>query len=175
MAFNKFILRISLRLVLIFTAMLVLSLVIGQQARLFTVLGVGLILMRTAWHVVRPAWSQLTDASLAEGDVAAIVDVLKGFSGEYIDIHDVRTRSAGAEWHVDFHLVVRPETTVLAAHELCDRIEEAVESRFPEAVLNIHVEPRAEAVAGVPGSQNVHMKRGQGELGSVEPPPSTPE
>jgi len=37
--------RISIRLVLIFLAMLALALVIGEQARLFTVLGVGLILL----------------------------------------------------------------------------------------------------------------------------------
>ncbi len=45
MAFNKYILRISLRLVLIFLAMLALALVIGEQARLFTVLGVSLLLL----------------------------------------------------------------------------------------------------------------------------------
>ncbi len=45
MAFNKYTLRISVRLVLIFMAMLALTLVIGQQARLFTVLGVSLILI----------------------------------------------------------------------------------------------------------------------------------
>jgi nitrogen fixation/metabolism regulation signal transduction histidine kinase len=45
MEFNKYTLRISFRLVLIFMAMLALALVIGQQARLFTVLGVSLILI----------------------------------------------------------------------------------------------------------------------------------
>ena len=45
MAFNKYILRISFRLILIFAAMLALTLVIGKQARLFTVLGVSLILI----------------------------------------------------------------------------------------------------------------------------------
>ena len=45
MAFNKYTLRISFRLILIFAAMLALALVIGEQARLFTVLGVSLILI----------------------------------------------------------------------------------------------------------------------------------
>ena len=45
MAFNKYTLRISFRLVLIFMAMLALATVIGKQARLFTVLGVSLILI----------------------------------------------------------------------------------------------------------------------------------
>jgi len=45
MAFNKYMIRISLRLALIFLAMLALALVIGKQARLFTVAGVSLILL----------------------------------------------------------------------------------------------------------------------------------
>jgi two-component system nitrogen regulation sensor histidine kinase NtrY len=45
MGFNKYMIRILIRLVLIFLAMLALTLVIGQQARLFTVLGVSLILL----------------------------------------------------------------------------------------------------------------------------------
>ncbi|UCG32949.1 MAG: cation transporter [Phycisphaerales bacterium] len=123
-------------------------------------LGVGLILMRTAWNVTRPAWCQLTDASLAAKDVAAITDVLKDFSGEYIEIHDVRTRAAGVEWHVDFHLVVGPETTVHEAHELCDRLERAVAARFPEAVLTIHVEPQTLAAGRPLRSRQVYLKRG---------------
>jgi len=45
MGFNKYMIRISIRLVLIFVAMLVLALVIGKQARLFTVAGVSLLLL----------------------------------------------------------------------------------------------------------------------------------
>jgi two-component system nitrogen regulation sensor histidine kinase NtrY len=45
MGFNKYMLRISVRLILIFVAMLALALVIGEQTRLFTILGVSLILL----------------------------------------------------------------------------------------------------------------------------------
>jgi two-component system nitrogen regulation sensor histidine kinase NtrY len=44
MIFNKYMLRISIRLILIFIVMLALILVIGRQARLFSVLGISLIL-----------------------------------------------------------------------------------------------------------------------------------
>jgi len=45
MVFNKYMVRVSVRLILIFLAMLALALVIGQQARLFSVLGVSIILI----------------------------------------------------------------------------------------------------------------------------------
>ncbi len=45
MVFNKYMLRILIRLVLIFLAMLALALLIGKDARLFSVLGVSLVLL----------------------------------------------------------------------------------------------------------------------------------
>ena len=45
MAFNKYMIRISIRLILIFLAMLALTLIIGEQARLFSVLSVSLLLL----------------------------------------------------------------------------------------------------------------------------------
>jgi len=45
MVFNKYMLRISIRLILIFMAMLALALVIGEQARLFSVVGISLVLL----------------------------------------------------------------------------------------------------------------------------------
>lgn len=45
MVFNRYMIRITIRLVLIFLAMLALVLIIGQQGRLFSVLGISLILL----------------------------------------------------------------------------------------------------------------------------------
>lgn len=45
MVFNKYMLRITIRLILIFLAMLALALLIGREARLFSVLGIALILL----------------------------------------------------------------------------------------------------------------------------------
>ena len=44
MIFNRYMVRISVRLILIFLSMLTLALFIGQQARLFSVAGIGIIL-----------------------------------------------------------------------------------------------------------------------------------
>ena len=126
-------------------------------------LGVGLMLVRTAWGVTKPAWRQLIDASLATTDMDAITGILNRFSREFVEIHDVRTRAAGAEWHVDFHLVLRPETTVHEAHALCDRLERAVADRFPEAVLTIHVEPQPGVAESSSQSSQVYLKRGANE------------
>ncbi|MEA3463057.1 MAG: ATP-binding protein [Bacteroidota bacterium] len=53
MVFNKYMLRISIRLILIFIVMLALTLVIGEQARLFSVVGVSLILVALITELFR--------------------------------------------------------------------------------------------------------------------------
>jgi nitrogen fixation/metabolism regulation signal transduction histidine kinase len=53
MAFSKYTIRISVRMILIFGAMLALVLAIGEQARLFSVLGLSLILLTLILELFR--------------------------------------------------------------------------------------------------------------------------
>ena len=68
-----------------------------------------------------------------------------------LEAHDVRTRSAGQATFIDFHLVVPGAMTVEDSHAICDRLETALETTIPGAVVTIHVEPGEEAKArGLP-------------------------
>jgi divalent metal cation (Fe/Co/Zn/Cd) transporter len=53
----------------------------------------------------------------------------------------MRTRTAGPQTFIEFHLVVPGEMTVNAAHEICDRIEDALEKELANSDVVIHVEP----------------------------------
>lgn len=110
---------------------------------------VGAALLKTAWDVLKTAFGQLTDQALPEDDLRAIADELEQFRDEFIEMHEIRSRAAGAERHLDVHLVVAPQTTVQASHDLCDRIEQAIADRFPDTFVTIHVEP-AEKATGEP-------------------------
>jgi divalent metal cation (Fe/Co/Zn/Cd) transporter len=46
---------------------------------------------------------------------------------------------------IDFHLVVPSSMSVAAAHEICDRLEHAIKTEFPDALISIHVEPDDQA------------------------------
>ena len=50
-------------------------------------------------------------------------------------------RHAGRRTFVDFHLVVPGDMTVTEAHEICDRIEDALMAEVEDALISIHVEP----------------------------------
>jgi divalent metal cation (Fe/Co/Zn/Cd) transporter len=57
----------------------------------------------------------------------------------------LRTRHAGRATFIEFHLVMPGETTVAAAHDVCDRIEAALKAAIADAVITIHIEPEHKA------------------------------
>jgi len=61
----------------------------------------------------------------------------------------LKTRRAGAAAFIDFHVVVPASMSVGAAHEICDRLEDAIRGVIPGATLAIHVEPESEQAHGV--------------------------
>ncbi|WOK35509.1 cation diffusion facilitator family transporter [Sphingomonas sp. C3-2] len=56
-------------------------------------------------------------------------------------IHDLRTRSSGAQDFVQFHIWVPGDMTVSAAHRITERIERDLEAAFPKAEILIHLDP----------------------------------
>ncbi len=62
-----------------------------------------------------------------------------------LEVHDLRTRHAGAMTFLEFHLVVPGAMTVAAAHVICDRIEEGLKAEMHGVITTIHVEPEGKA------------------------------
>lgn len=62
-----------------------------------------------------------------------------------LEAHDLRTRHAGRQSFLEFHLVVPAAMTVAEAHEICDRIEGAFRADMAHFTVNIHVEPEHKA------------------------------
>jgi cation diffusion facilitator family transporter len=66
------------------------------------------------------------------------------------DCHAVRVRRAGPVFFVDLHVTVDGEQTLRAAHDLSERIEEAVREVLPEADITVHPEPTPPPVQPAP-------------------------
>ncbi|MDQ0447264.1 cation diffusion facilitator family transporter [Methylobacterium aerolatum] len=114
----------------------------------------GLVALNILWsgyRMVRESVDGLMDRA-ASPEVIGQVRTLISTHGEgALEAHDVRTRSAGQATFVDFHLVVPGEMTVAESHAICDRLEDALETTIPGAVVTIHVEPGDKAKArGLP-------------------------
>ncbi len=96
-------------------------------------------------YVIRDSVGGLMDAAPA----AEIVERIRVLVGQHadgaIEAHDLRTRHAGRLTFLEFHLVVPGDMTVSDAHDICDRVEEALRAEMEGLMITIHVEPEGKA------------------------------
>jgi len=104
-------------------------------------LGVAICLVFIGLHIFREVLRQFTDAALPREDLDQIAKLLAPMSDRFVEIHGLRTRQAGAERHIEMHLVVLPETSVEVAHRIGHEIEEAITTHWPTARTIVHIEP----------------------------------
>lgn len=106
---------------------------------------VGLTVLWSGWELVKESVGGLMDEAVST-DVLEKIRIQISEQGEgALEAHDLRTRIAGRSTFIDFHLVVPGTMSVEAAHEICDRIEEAITEDVPGAHITIHVEPEYKA------------------------------
>ncbi|MFG1205014.1 cation diffusion facilitator family transporter [Xanthobacter aminoxidans] len=106
---------------------------------------VALNVLWTGWSLMKESVGGLMDAAPPPDVVARIRELVSLHAAGAIEAHDLRTRHAGRITFVEFHLVVPGDMTVAAAHDICDRIENAFERDMDDAIITIHVEPEGEA------------------------------
>jgi len=108
---------------------------------------VALNILWSGWSVIKGSLSGLMDEAVSDKDLAKIRSLIAEAANGHaaIEAHDLRTRHAGPVTFIDFDLVMPGETTVEAAHDLCDRIEAALMEALPDARVTIHVEPEHKA------------------------------
>ena len=108
---------------------------------------VALNILWSGWAVIRGSLSGLMDEAVNDDELARIRGIIAlAAQGEVaLEAHDLRTRHAGPVTFIEFHLVVPGETTVEAAHRVCDCIEAALMDALPDARVTIHVEPEHKA------------------------------
>lgn len=108
---------------------------------------VALNILWSGWGVIKSSLSGLMDEAVSDEELEIIRNVISASASDdsALEAHDLRTRHAGPVIFIDFHLVVPGDTTVEAAHDLCDRIEDALIAALPDARVTIHVEPEHKA------------------------------
>jgi cation diffusion facilitator family transporter len=104
-------------------------------------LGVAVLILKAAFDLTRNAFLHILDIRLSDEEEHAIHDVLDSFSKDIVDYHKLRTRRAGAERHIDMHVVVPKNQTVEASHRLTDAITASIKDRLSGSHVLVHVEP----------------------------------
>jgi cation diffusion facilitator family transporter len=115
---------------------------------------VALHILWSGWRVIRESISGLMDEAVPEAELERIRTVIFDHAQGAYQAHDLRTRRAGHRIFIDFHLVVPGDMSVGAAHNICDRLEKAIEEEITDSTVTIHVEPEYKAKVS-----NVYISR----------------
>ncbi|KRD52812.1 cation transporter [Ensifer sp. ENS10] len=101
------------------------------------------------WMVISRSIDGLMDRAVSVEEEEAIKQAIAANAAGSLGVHDLKTRQAGPAIFVDFHMVVPEAMPVGEAHDICDRIEDAIRVVHPGARIAIHVEPEGEKAHGV--------------------------
>lgn len=104
-------------------------------------MAVAVVIMKAAYDLTMKSYKDLIDFRLTEDEVSRITQIICEHQSDYVSFHGLRTRRAGPEIFIDFHLVVDKDVTVEQSHDLTDHLEEDLKLEFPRACTTIHVEP----------------------------------
>lgn len=102
---------------------------------------VALYVLWSGWQVLRGSIGGLMDEAAPSETLEDMRRIIAANAEGALEAHDLRSRHAGGALFLDFHLVVPGTISVVAAHEICDRIEKALILAHPGIVTSIHVEP----------------------------------
>lgn len=125
----------------VFAGLLGIRLTGWQALDSLAAIAVALLVVKAAYDLTRTSFLPLLDVSLPPEEQEVILKTLEEYRPRYLEVHMLRTRRAGAERHIDLHMVLPKVTPLYESHRLCDEIEAALAARIPHAHVLIHVEP----------------------------------
>jgi ferrous-iron efflux pump FieF len=93
-----------------------------------------------AWHSASEAIDHLMDKEWSLEERQRFLEIAQQHPALH-GIHDMRTRTSGADRFVQFHASVDPNMTVRDAHVVMDEVEEQLMAAFPGVEILIHPDP----------------------------------
>lgn len=104
---------------------------------------IALWLLWGAWTASGQALHQLMDREWPDELRERFLAAAREYP-ELAGLHDLRTRTSGTHNFAQFHVWVPGDWTVREAHDRLDRVEEALQSRFPGTEILIHLDPEGQ-------------------------------
>jgi ferrous-iron efflux pump FieF len=106
----------------------------------FAGLLVAVWLIKGAVEVLRQASNELLDREADEQDRAELLQLALD-DREVMGVHQFRSRVSGPILHVQMHMELRPDQSLLKAHEIIERAERRILAAYPDTDLVIHADP----------------------------------
>ncbi len=106
---------------------------------------ISIAIIIVAFRMAMPSIAELLEASLPEeieNQITATASAIEGVR----DFHELKTRRNGISFIIDAHMTVDPDISIVEAHNIATRVEEALRTKFgSETQISIHMEPDGSA------------------------------
>lgn len=113
-------------------------------------IAIGFYILYSAWGIGFEAIQSLLDRALPDSEREEIIAIIKSWPG-VLGAHDLRTRQSGPIRFIQFHLELADELPLVEAHEIADKVELALLTRFPRSEVIIHQDPTSVVAAAHQG------------------------
>lgn len=84
---------------------------------------------------------ELLDETIPEEDMNTLKEILDRHKCEIVNVHKLRTRSAGTQKFIDMHLVLYHGLSLQDGDDLRNDIEKRIKAGVKDADVNIYIEP----------------------------------
>jgi ferrous-iron efflux pump FieF len=101
---------------------------------------VAVFIAWTALSIGKTSLDMLMDREMEDADRDKIKAIVRAHP-EVADLHELRTRVAGQDRFIQFHLDLAPEISLQEAHRISDAVEAQLMEAFPGAEVIIHQDP----------------------------------
>lgn len=98
-------------------------------------------ILTEAFRLLRQGLRDLLDEQLPDSLRTEIEALIESHRGELFDYHNLRTRRAGSQKLIDFHLTVCKHLSVDEAHAITDYLETRIADKIRGSDVTIHIEP----------------------------------
>lgn len=111
-----------------------------MQADAYFGLFLVLWILKSVWDIAKSALDDLMDRELPEEERKQIIDLISDTPG-VLGFHDLKTRSSGGCYFIQFHVEVFSQLTFEQAHEITDKLDLKIKSYYENVDLIIHTDP----------------------------------
>ena len=102
---------------------------------------VGLMIILIGVRLIVDCLSELTESAIDEDTVERIKHIINT-NHQIHQWHKLRTRTVGRELFLDVHILVDPNLSVAAAHEISESLEKTLDEQLIRPVnITVHIEP----------------------------------
>jgi len=102
---------------------------------------VALLILKAAYKLTMQSAGGLLDEKLPKEEEKKILKIIHSKEPRILSYHNFKTRKAGSERFIEFHLIVDAEMSVKEAHDICDEITYEIKAILDKSVVMIHTEP----------------------------------